>query len=189
MTPSDAPRIGLILLIFLLILNAGYGQELEHRISRLSIINPEYQSEFKVSTNSTIFIGAGLSPTYSQYEVNGNKSSSLGVNLYFKGHIRRYFNRAARHEKNKTVDGNSGFYGSFGMDLYVLGSTEEASAGYARAFNILYGFQNKIGKKGFYNLSAGLAYAGFFYTETNTGGLIPVVNINLGFILKVKEPS
>jgi hypothetical protein len=144
-------------------------------IVRLHILTPGLLLEQKVGNIATLIFDLGTGLRYNYNEINEEQFSTFSASPYFRIEARGYFSRANRESSGKRTDYNSGSYMGF---QGKFGFPTKQFVGWTTMGPII-GFQSTIGKRGYWNIGAGLGLV--FYEGYSQTCLIG--DLGLGFIL------
>jgi len=141
-------------------------------IVRLSLLIPGFEVEQTIARNKTIVFSLWTAFSYIQTSSEQGSTSSLSFYPGFSVQPRFYRNLEERREMGKTTEYYSGMY--IGIPLSVFKIEDFGASGGIEA-----GFQKKLGKSGFWDISLGVGLRSY----DGQTGITPLGNLSLGFIL------
>lgn len=141
-------------------------------ILRLSLLIPSFEVEQTIARNKTIVFSLWSAFSYFYTSTEQGSTSSLSFYPGFSVNPRFYTNLDERREKGKTSEYYSGMY--IGIPLSVFIIKDFGASGGIEA-----GFQKKLGKSGFWDVSLGMGLRSY----QGQTGFTPIGNLRLGFIL------
>ncbi len=151
-----------------------------HQFKANLLLTPNLDYEIGVSKNSTI--GFNLGTGFAWVEEAFVDETEFGVFLVFSSYYRYYYNFKRRQEKGKNTARNSANYvgvlASYLPGDPIIGDIE-LEDDYAFAAGPVWGFQRTYWKRLNFGLELGV---GFGATE-NFGTIVPIGNLNLGWII------
>ncbi len=141
-------------------------------ILRLSLLLPSFEVEQTIAKNTTIVFSLWTTFSYVKMIYANGSTSSLSFYPGFSIQPRFYRNLEERREMGKTTEYYSGMY--IGIPLSVI-----KIAGFGASGGIEAGFQKKLGKSGFGDISLGVGLR----TYQGQTGITPLGSLSFGFIL------
>jgi hypothetical protein len=161
-----------------------YGKNCEIRQIKLNVFNPGLEYEMGVGVNSTLDFRVA-------WQVALEPASSEPIqNLEFFPAIttqyRYYHNFNGRYHRRRSIYGNSGNYIAPTAALFspgqrtVEGQLVDGVHGYG---GLVYGIQRSFNSGISFSIDAGAGY----YAGPFKGGIYPVVNLSIGFIISEKR--
>ncbi|WP_228235165.1 DUF3575 domain-containing protein [Allomuricauda sp. M10] len=178
-------RIVLLVMLFTGFLGLSqYGKNCEIRQIKLNVFNPGLEYEMGVGVNSTLDFRVA-------WQVALEPASSEPMqNLEFFPAIttqyRYYHNFNGRYHHRRSIYGNSGNYIAPTAALFspgqrtVEGQLVDGVHGYG---GLVYGIQRSYNSGISFSIDAGAGY----YAGPFKGGIYPVVNLSIGFIISEKR--
>ncbi|WP_431122920.1 hypothetical protein [Flagellimonas flava] len=178
-------RIHVITALFCSILGYGqFGKNCEVRQFKLNIVNPGLEYEMGLGVNSTLDVRiawqAALEPASSEPLENYDFFPAITVQN------RYYHNFNGRQRRGRDIYGNSGNYlaptvALFSPDARVVeGRMVDGVHGYG---GLVYGIQRSFNAGLSFSIDAGAGY----YLGPFEGGIHPVVNLSIGWIISEKR--
>ena len=175
--------------LFLLILlasqvNAQFGKNCELRQMKINLVNPGFEYEMAIGTNTTFDVKAGmqvaLDPLVSKvYE-------ELGFFPAIAGQYRYYYNFEKRQQNRRQIYGNSANYVAPAAAVFFPGAriieNREVKGAFGYA-GLVTGLQRSYDSGFNFSIDVGAAY----YAGQFKGGVYPVANISIGWIISEKR--
>lgn len=138
---------------------------------RLSLFNPTFGFEQKLSETSSLSGKIGLGIGFSAYISNQGSGATIAFTPFASIEPRFYVGIAKREAAGQRIDHFSGTYVGFPITKFLAGPGISAGP--------VFGFQKTLKKNGFFNISMGLGY--FQADNYSTFGWMG--DLGLGFIL------
>lgn len=164
--------------------SAQFGKNCEVRQWKINIINPGLEYEMGIGVNQTLNIKAAwqlaLDPALAEPYEELNFFPALTVQSRF------YYNFEKRARKRRQIYGNSADYFAPTVAIlspdarFVNGELIDGPHGYA---GLVYGVQRSYNSGLSFSIDAGAAY----YIGPFEGGIYPVVNLSIGWIVSEKR--
>ncbi len=175
--------------LFLLLLlvsqaNAQFGKNCELRQMKINLLNPGFEYEMAIGTNTTFDVKAGMQVALDS--LVSNVYDELGFFPAIAAQYRYYYNFEKRQRNRRQIYGNSANYVAPAVAVFfpgtrTVGNTEVKSAfGYA---GLVTGLQRSYDSGFNFSFDAGAA----FYTGKFKGSIYPVVNLSIGWIISEKR--
>jgi len=172
------------LLLCSMLVSAQFGKNCELRQFKINIVNPGIEYEMALGVNTTIDIKAGLQVTLdpSVSEIYQDFEFYPAVALQY----RYYYNFEQRQRNRRQVYGNSANYIAPAVAVFAPGSRTienevvKGAFGYA---GLVTGLQRSYNSGFNFSIDAGAAY----YLGPFNGGIYPVANLSIGWILSEKR--
>ncbi|NDV43577.1 hypothetical protein [Flagellimonas sediminis] len=164
--------------------HSQYGKNCEIRQIKLNIFNPGLEYEMGVGVNSTLDFRVAwqvaLEPASSEPMQNLDFFPAITTQYRF------YHNFNGRYHRRRSIYGNSGNYIAPTAALFspgqrtVEGRLVDGVHGYG---GLVYGIQRSYNSGISFSIDAGAGY----YAGPFKGGIYPVVNLSIGFIISEKR--
>ena len=174
----------LVMLFTGLLGHSQYGKNCEIRQIKLNIFNPGLEYEMGVGVNSTLDFRVAwqvaLEPASSEPTQNLDFFPAITTQYRF------YHNFNGRYHRRRSIYGNSGNYIAPTATLFspgertVEGQLVDGVHGYG---GLVYGIQRSYNSGISFSIDAGAGY----YAGPFKGGIYPVVNLSIGFIISEKR--
>ena len=176
--------ISLIFLLFSLGVSAQFGKNCELRQLKINVINPGVEYEMALGVNSTLDFRiawqAAIEPVSEDPIADYDFFPAITIQN------RYYHNFNGRNSRGRDIYGNSGNYiapsvAVFSPDARVINNqVVDGVHGYA---GIVYGIQRSFNSGFSFSIDAGAGY----YAGPFRGGIHPVVNLSIGWIVSEKR--
>ncbi len=164
--------------------HSQYGKNCEIRQIKLNVFNPGLEYEMGVGVNSTLDFRVAwqvaLEPASSEPMQNLDFFPAITTQY------RYYHNFNGRYHRRRSIYGNSGNYIAPTAALFspgqrtVEGQLVDGVHGYG---GLVYGIQRSYNSGISFSIDAGAGY----YAGPFKGGIYPVVNLSIGFIISEKR--
>lgn len=174
----------LIFLLSTIGISAQFGKNCELRQFKINLINPGVEYEMALGVNSTLDFRvawqAAIEPASESPIEDFDFSPAITIQN------RYYHNFNARYRRGRDIYGNSGNYiapsiAVFSPDARVINNQViEGIHGYA---GLVYGVQRSFNSGLSFSIDAGAGY----YVGPFRGGIHPVVNLSIGWIVSEKR--
>ena len=174
----------LVMLFTCFLSHSQYGKNCEIRQIKLNIFNPGLEYEMGVGVNSTLDFRVAwqvaLEPASSE------PAQDLDFFPAITTQYRFYHNFNGRYHRRRSIYGNSGNYIAPTAALFspgertVEGQLVDGVHGYG---GLVYGIQRSYNSGISFSIDAGAGY----YAGPFKGGIYPVVNLSIGFIISEKR--
>tara|TARA_R110002126_G_scaffold5108_1_gene26729 strand:- start:546 stop:1112 length:567 start_codon:yes stop_codon:yes gene_type:complete len=174
------------LLIFLFIgqANAQFGKNCELRQMKINLMNPGFEYERALGTNTTLDVKAGLQVALDP--LLPDVYEELAFLPAIAGQYRYYYNFEKRQRNRKQIYGNSANYVAPAAAVFFPGSRTieneivKGAFGYA---GIVTGLQRSFDSGFNFSVDVGAAY----YMGQFDGAIYPVANLSIGWIVSEKR--
>ncbi len=160
-------------------LQAQFGKNCEIRQLKLNLLSPGIEYEAGLGVNSTLDFRFAIQPALDPAQADPYANLQILPALLLQ--YRLYHNFNNRYRNGRFIYGNSGNYLAPTAALFT--STEAVTRpeyGYA---GLVYGIQRSFGQGFSFSLEAGAGY----HMGPFRGGIYPVVNLALGWIVSEKR--
>jgi hypothetical protein len=173
-----------LLFLFVYQTHAQFGKNCELRQVKINLLNPGFEYEMALGTNTTFDIKAGLQIALDPMLPDVYKE--VGFFPAIAGQYRYYYNFENRQRKRKQIYGNSANYVAPAVAVFFPGSRTIANElvegvfGYA---GLVTGLQRSYDSGFNFSVDVGAAY----YTGNFDGAILPVANLSIGWIISEKR--
>ena len=185
--PNQSAMQKIILLVLLFattILSAQFGKNCELRQFKVNIANPGIEYEMALGVNTTFDIKLGL-----QVALDPLVSDIYNEIEFFPalvGQYRYYYNFGKRQRNRKQIYGNSANYVAPVVAAFFPGSRTINNQRVKGAFSyagLVTGLQRSYDSGINFSIDVGAAY----YAGQFNGGIYPVANLSIGWIISEKR--
>ncbi|WP_027064724.1 MULTISPECIES: hypothetical protein [Maribacter] len=164
--------------------SAQFGKNCELRQVKINLINPGLEYEMALGANTTFDVKVGIQAALDP--LLPDVYSELGVFPAIAGQYRYYYNFEKRQRKRKQIYGNSANYIAPAVAVFFPGSrtigTENVKGAFGYA-GLVTGIQRSYDSGFNFSVDVGAAY----YDGQFEGGIYPVANLSIGFIISEKR--
>lgn len=165
-------------------LSAQFGKNCELRQFKINIANPGIEYEMALGVNTTFDIKVGLQVTLDPSTPEIYRD--FGFYPAAAAQYRYYYNFEKRQRNRRQIYGNSANYVAPTVAVFAPGSRTienevvKGAFGYA---GLVTGLQRSYNSGFNFSIDAGVAY----YIGSFNGGIYPVANLSIGWILSEKR--
>ena len=176
--------IPLVFLCFTVGVNAQFGKNCELRQLKINLFNPGVEYEMALGVNSTLDFRVAWQAAIEPASENPIEDFDFFPAITVQN--RYYHNLVSRDRKGRQIYGNSGNYiapsvAIFSPDARVINNEiVDGVHGYA---GLVYGVQRSFNSGLSFSIDAGAGY----YVGPFKGGIRPVVNLSIGWIVSEKR--
>ena len=172
------------LLLCNIVAHAQFGKNCEIRQMKLNLFNPGMEYEMGLGVNSTLDVRVAW-----QVALEPASTAPSEDYVFFPAitvQNRYYHNFNGRHRRGRSIYGNSGNYLAPSVGLFspgervVQGRVVDDVHGYG---GLVYGIQRSYNSGLSFSIDAGAGY----YVGPFKGGVLPIVNFSLGWIISEKR--
>lgn len=180
-------KYSLALVLFVIVIsqgNAQFGKNCELRQMKINLINPGFEYEMALGTNTTFDVKAGLQVSIDP--LLPDVYEELAFLPAIAGQYRYYYNFGKRQRNRKQIYGNSANYVAPAATVFFPGARtieneiEEGAFGYA---GVVTGLQRSFDSGFNFSIDVGAAY----YVGQFDGATYPVANLSIGWIVSEKR--
>jgi hypothetical protein len=174
----------LLLLTFVFQVNAQFGKNCELRQVKINILNPGFEYEMALGTNTTFDIKAGLQIALDP--LVSNVYEEPGFFPAIVGQYRYYYNFENRQRNRRQIYGNSANYIAPAVAVFfpdtrtIENEVVKGTFGYA---GLVTGLQRSYDSGFNFSVDVGAAY----YVGQFKGAIYPVANVSIGWIINEKR--
>jgi len=174
----------LLLLTFVFQVNAQFGKNCELRQVKINILNPGFEYEMALGTNTTFDIKAGLQIALDP--LVSNVYEEPGFFPAIAGQYRYYYNFENRQRNRRQIYGNSANYIAPAVAVFfpdtrtIENEVVKGTFGYA---GLVTGLQRSYDSGFNFTVDVGAAY----YVGQFKGAIYPVANVSIGWIINEKR--
>ncbi|WP_418498277.1 hypothetical protein [Flagellimonas sp.] len=178
--------LSLVMLFSGMLGHAQYGKNCEIRQIKLNIFNPGLEYEMGVGVNSTLDFRVAWQVALEPAHTEPFDLENLDFFPAITAQYRYYHNFDGRYHRRRSIYGNSGNYIAPTVALFspgertVEGKLVDGVHGYG---GLVYGIQRSYNSGLSFSIDAGAGY----YAGPFKGGIFPVVNLSIGFIISEKR--
>ena len=176
--------IATIFLVFAANAHAQFGKNCELRQVKINLLNPGLEYEMALGTNTTFDINAGIQVALDP--LLPVVYSEFGIFPAVAAQYRYYYNFEKRQRKRKQIYGNAANYVAPAVVVFFPGSRTIANENVEGAFGyagMVTGIQRSFDSGFNFSVDVGAAY----YDGQFEGGIYPVANLSIGFIISEKR--
>ena len=173
----------MVLLLGSMTSSAQFGRNCELRQFKINIFNPGIEYEMALGVNITFDVKVGLQATLDPSE--SDIYNEVGFFPAAVAQYRYYYNFEKRQRNHRQIYGNSANYIAPAIAIFAPGSwtlDEDTISSYGYA-GLVTGLQRSTNSGFNFSLDAGAAY----YVGAFNGGIYPVVNLSIGWIISEKR--
>lgn len=174
-----------VLLLFLTCkMNAQFGKNCELRQMKINLVNPGFEYEMALGTNTTFDVKAGLQVALDP--LLPDVYEELAFMPAVAGQYRYYYNFENRQRKRRQIYGNSANYVAPAATVFFPGTRTieneivKGAFGYA---GLVTGLQRSYDSGFNFSVDVGAAY----YAGQFEGAIYPVANLSIGWIISEKR--
>tara|TARA_R110002051_G_scaffold255120_1_gene314164 strand:+ start:10093 stop:10659 length:567 start_codon:yes stop_codon:yes gene_type:complete len=175
-----------LFLLFVLVsqVNAQFGKNCELRQLKINILNPGFEYEMALGTNTTFDIKAGLQ--FALDPLLPDVYEELAFLPALAGQYRYYYNFENRQRNRRQIYGNSANYIAPAVAVFFPGTRTiennvvKGAFGYA---GMVTGLQRSFNSGFNFSIDVGAAY----YAGQFNGAIYPVANLSIGWIVSEKR--
>lgn len=160
-------------------MHAQFGKNCEIRQLKINLISPGLEYEAGIGVNSTLNFKLAVQPAIDPSDAD--PYSNLDVLPAFMVQYRLYHNFENRYRNGRFIYGNSGNY--LAPAVAVFSSAEDVSKAVYGYAGLVYGLQRSFGAGFSIGIDAGAAY----HVGAFSGGIYPVLNLGIGWIVSEKR--
>ena len=177
-------KILVVFLLFASIIHAQFGKNCELRQFKINLINPGVEYEMALGVNSTLDFRVAWQAAIEPASAEPIKDFDFFPAITVQN--RYYHNFNGRDKRGRQIYGNSGNYiapsvAIFSPDARVINNQViDGIHGYA---GLVYGVQRSFNSGLSFSIDAGAGY----YVGPFRGGIHPVVNLSIGWIVSEKR--
>lgn len=173
-----------LLLLLVCQVNAQFGKNCELRQMKVNLLNPGFEYEMALGTNTTFDVKAGMQVGLDP--LRSNIYEELGFFPAVAGQYRYYYNFEKRQQNRRQIYGNSANYVAPAVAVFFPGSRtingEEVKGAFGYA-GLVTGLQRSYDSGFNFSVDVGAAY----YSGQFKGGVYPVANLSIGWIISEKR--
>ncbi len=179
-------RITFLIALFgaMLFSNAQFGTNCEVRQLKINVISPGIAYEMSLGVNTTLHAGIGYAPSLDPFTETPTENYELFPTLTVQG--RYYYNFESRARRARSIYGNSANYIAPSISLVEPGSRiieGQVAEGIYGTAGVVTGLQRSYNS----GLSFSIDVGGAYYLGPFRGGVYPVFNIGIGWIISEKR--
>ncbi|SIS86845.1 Protein of unknown function [Zobellia uliginosa] len=173
-----------LLLLLICQANAQFGKNCELRQMKVNLLNPGFEYEMALGTNTTFDVKAGMQVGLDP--LRSNVYEELGFFPAVAGQYRYYYNFEKRQQNRRQIYGNSANYVAPAVAVFFPASrtiNEEKVKGAFGYAGLVTGLQRSYDSGFNFSVDVGAAY----YSGQFEGGVYPVANLSIGWIISEKR--
>lgn len=179
------PNIIIVMLILIVFRsNAQFGKNCELRQIKINLINPGFEYEMALGTNTTFDIKAGLQIALDPVLLDVYEE--VGFFPAIAGQFRYYYNFENRQRNRKQIYGNSANYIAPAVAAFFPGTRTVSNEVVKGAFGyagMVTGLQRSYDSGFNFSVDVGAAY----YLGQFKSAIYPVANVSIGWIISEKR--
>ncbi|NQZ45139.1 MAG: hypothetical protein HRT65_12580 [Flavobacteriaceae bacterium] len=176
--------IPIAFLLHTFLLSAQFGKNCELRQFKINAISLGFEYEMALGVNSTLDFRVALKPSLDPFTENPLENYELFPAITVQN--RYYYNFGSRGSRGHQIYGNSANYVAPSVSIFESGSriVEGAVAeGFFATAGLVTGLQRSYNSGLSFSIDVGAAY----FLGPFDGGIYPVANISLGWIISEKR--